>query len=152
MADKPPGEVGPGSTEILLYRVSRNEASSTIECYLGDSICCDSEGTLSYALFYKQFGSPSFTQILSYQGGVGGGGETNSFLKNKAWTYTHLHGSSESGQYYVVVTNTVEIGEIYMSSTISFPKFSGYGKKQTRYSGNSSLKSQRKTRKQIPGF
>jgi hypothetical protein len=150
MADKPLESPTPNSLDIYLYRESRNESSSTMECYIGDSLAGDFSGKYVYAILYKAFGSPSFTTIYSWQGGVAQ--QEDSFINKKQWFYTHFHGSSDSGQYYVNITDTEDIGISYSSSTISFPRFSGYGKRQTRYSGNASLKSQRKTRKQIPGF
>jgi hypothetical protein len=149
MSDKQLETRDPNSLEIYLYRESRNEAVSVIECWIGDSLAGVTDGSLIYSIFWKPFGTPSFSQIYSWQGGTGAG--ENSFITAKKWMYGHFHESTESAQYYVKITDALAFTD-YISNTVSFPKFAGFAKKTTRYSSNDSLKSQRKTRNKVPKF
>ena len=142
--------ITPNPEEIVLYAYGRNEASTTLECYTGSSLAGDTGGRL-YSLFYKAFGSPSFAVIYSYQGGSANLLDGPPFIVNKYWLYTHKHGSSESGQYYVSITDTEQFLN-YDSNTVSIGRFRGFGSKPTRSSGNGPLKSSRKTRNETPRF
>jgi hypothetical protein len=141
----------PTADQIILYAYGRDEASTTIECYTGEALVGDTSGDTIYSIFYKQFGSPTFTQIYSYQGGPASLLDDPPFIVNKYWIYTHNHGSNESGQYYVTVNLTLD-ATVLISNTISVLKFRGFGSRPTRLSGNGPLKSSRKTRNETPKF
>jgi hypothetical protein len=143
--------VVPNAEEVVLYAHSRDEAYTTLECYVGAALAGDISGRLIYSILYKPFGSPSWTSIYSFQGGSGQYTDGNPFIIEKYWIYTHKHNSIESAQYYVSISNTEEFLE-YPSNTISVPKFRGFGSKTTRSSGNGPLKSSRKTRNETPRF
>ena len=143
--------ITPNPEEIVLYAYGRNEASTTLECYTGSSLAGDISGKFIYSILYKAFGSPSFAVIYSYQGGPGSLLDDPPFIVNKYWLYTHKHGSSESGQYYVSISDSEEFID-YVSNTVSIGKFRGFGSKTTRSSGNGPLKSSRKTRNETPRF
>lgn len=143
--------ITPNAEEIVLYTYGRDESSTTLECYIGAALAGDTSGRLVYSLLYKPFGSPSFSSIYSYQGGGGGQLAEPPFIIQKYWIYTHKHGSIESGQYYVAISNTEEFLD-YPSNTVSAPRFRGFGSKTTRSSGNGPLKSSRKTRNETPRF
>lgn len=139
----------PNPEEIVLYAYGRNEASTTLECYTGSSLAGDISGKFIYSILYKAFGSPSFAVIYSYQGGAPI--TEPPFIIEKYWIYEHKHGSIESGQYYVSISDTEELLN-YDSNTVSIGRFRGFGSKTTRSSGNGPLKSSRKTRKETPRF
>jgi hypothetical protein len=149
MSDKGDNPNPPTAYEIFLYREYRNEAVSAIECWVGESLAGVTDGNAIYSILWKPFGSPSFSEIYSWQGGTGAG--ENSFITAKRWLYEHNHESTASAQYYVRIIDSLT-SDIYISNTVSFPRFAGFGKKTTRYSSNDSLKSQRKTRNKVPKF
>lgn len=145
--NQPPPE---SANDITLFAYSRDESSTTLECYIGTSLYGDTGGRLAYSLFYKAAGAPTFTLIYSYQGG-GAPLTEPPFIINKYWTYVHKHGSSGGGQYYVNITDTEDF-LVILSNTITVPAFYGFGRKTTRSSSNGLLKGSRKTRNEIPRF
>ena len=145
--NQPPPE---STNDITLFAYSRDESSTTLECYIGSSLYGDFSGLLIYNLLYKAAGAPTFTSIFSYQGS-GAPLTEPPFIINKYWTYVHKHGSSGGGQYYVNITNTDDFVDTF-SNTVTVPAFYGFGRKTTRSSSNGSLKGSRKTRNEIPRF
>lgn len=143
--------VSPNPEEIVLYVYGRDESSTTLECYTGSSLAGDTFGDKIYSIFYKPFGLPTFTQIYSHQAGPASLIEDLPFISNKYWIYTHNHGSSESGQYYVLIADTLQLVD-FQSNTVTATKFRGFGLKTTRLSGNGLLKSSVKTRNKVPKF
>ena len=63
--NQPPPE---SANDITLFAYSRDESSTTLECYIGSSLYGDTSGGLIYNLLYKAAGAPTFTSIYSYQG------------------------------------------------------------------------------------
>lgn len=146
--NQPPPEL---PNEITLFAYSRDESSTTLECYIGPPLYGDISGQLIYSLFYKAAGAPTFTSIFSYQGGNASLLTEPPFIINKYWIYTHKHGSSGGGEYYVIIADSTEFFDTF-SNTITVPAFSGFGRKTTRSSSNGPLKSSIKTRNETPRF
>ena len=139
----------PGPEEIILRLGSRDDLSTTIECFTGKDLINHTEDWI-YTIEHKPFGSPTFGVIYTYEG-TGGLPQDAPFIVSDFWQYKHGHGSFDSAQYKVIIQNLLTLTS-YTSNTITVSKFAGFGKKSTRYSDKGFLKNQKKTRNQTPRF
>lgn len=137
----------PGPEEILLKFASRDDLSTTIECLTGKDLIGHTQDWI-YTIEHKPFGSPTFSVIYTYTGGLP---QDAPFIVRDSWQYKHAHGSFDSAQYKVIIQNTLTFIS-YTSNTITASRFAGFAKKTTRYSDKSFLKRQAKTRNQTPRF